>query len=59
MRPRVAGVGGRAISTMIESNGLGDMNRFYLRWQMTGMEHHLAWIPGDFEEHASGPFESE
>ena len=42
------GIVGRAISTLIQSQGLGDLYRLYLTAQHDGLDYNLAYIGADF-----------
>jgi hypothetical protein len=47
----------RAISALIHSQGLGDLNRMFMTARRDGMEFNLACIPADFEEVPQEPFD--
>lgn len=59
LRPLVADIAGRAISTLIKAQGLGDVYRLHSRAARSGMEFNLAWIPAEFQEHPAQPFDQE
>ena len=40
---------GRAISLMIQTQGIGDLNRIYVTAQKDGMDYNLAYIPSSFK----------
>jgi hypothetical protein len=39
---------GRAVSSLIQTQGLGDLNRIYLTSTRDGVDYNLAYIPRDF-----------
>jgi len=47
----------RAISALIHSQGLGDLNRMFLTARRDGMDFNLAYIPEDFHEVPHEPFD--
>jgi len=51
-------IAGRAIETMIASNGVGDLYRIYTTAQRDGIDFNLALIGEDFKQPYSGPFDS-
>ncbi len=50
-------IAGRAIETMIASNGVGDLYRIYTTAQRDNIDFNLALIGDDFKQPASGRFE--
>ena len=57
MEPRFSPIAGRAISTLIKSQGMGDIFRLYLRCQLEGMDFNLTSIPPQFDVHAESMFD--
>ena len=51
-------IAGRAIETMIASNGVGDLYRIYTTAQRDGIDFNLALIGEDFKQPYSRPFDS-
>jgi hypothetical protein len=47
----------RTIDSLMGSAVLGDAYRIYLATQRDGIDYHLAYIPEDFDEEASEPFD--
>jgi hypothetical protein len=45
---RTLSIAGRAISSLIHSQGLGDLYRIYLTSQRDGFDYNLAYIGADF-----------
>src|SRR5262249_6414506 len=50
-------IAGRAIETMIASNGVGDLYRIYTTTQRDGIDFNLALIGEDFNQPYTGPFD--
>jgi hypothetical protein len=50
-------IAGRAVSTLIASNGIGDMYRIYTTTRRDGVDFNLAMIEPDFQEPYKGPFD--
>jgi hypothetical protein len=50
-------IAGRAISTLISSQGIGDLYQLYVLAQRDGFDYNVTWIPESFSETPSGPFE--
>ena len=51
-------IAGRAIETMIASNGVGDLYRIYTTAQRDRIDFNLALIGDDFKQAYSGPFDA-
>jgi len=41
-------IGLRSVSSLIRTQGIGDLDRIYLEAQRDGLDFHLAYIPDDF-----------
>lgn len=52
-------IAGRAISSLIRTQGIGDMYRLYFGAQRDGLGYHLAYIPSDFDEKPKEMFDPE
>ncbi|MCC6677737.1 MAG: patatin-like phospholipase family protein [Phycisphaerales bacterium] len=50
-------IAGRAIESLIQTQGLGDLYRIYLNAQRDGIDFNLAFIPADFKELSKEPFD--
>lgn len=50
-------IAGRAIDSMIQTQGMGDLYRIYLNSQRDGVDFNLAYIPADFKEVSKEPFD--
>lgn len=47
--PELIRIGGRAVSLLMRNQGMGDLYRAYLVAAETGLDFHLAYVPGSFE----------
>lgn len=56
--PKLAPISGRTISSLIRTQGTGDLYRIYLGAQRDGLDYNLASIPADFNEKPQEPFDS-
>jgi predicted acylesterase/phospholipase RssA len=48
---------GRTISSLIRTQGLGDLYRIYLTTRRDGLDYNLAYIPDDFDAESSETFD--
>ncbi|MEZ5988764.1 MAG: patatin-like phospholipase family protein [Planctomycetota bacterium] len=53
----LAAIAGRTTSSMIRTQGLGDMYRMYLGALRDGLDYHLAYMPRDFDHAMAEPFD--
>jgi hypothetical protein len=51
-------IAGRAISSLIQTQGVGDLYRIYLTSKRDGLDFNLAYIPKTFTTKLNEPFES-
>jgi hypothetical protein len=54
---KFAPIGSRAISTLIKSQGNGDLNEMYMSTQRDNVDYNLAYIPADFDYPRKSPFD--
>ena len=52
-------IAGRTVSSLIKSQGIGDIYKFYALCQRDGNEFNLATIPTSFNEKSIEPFDQE
>ena len=52
-------IAGRAISSLIQTQGLGDLYRIYLTTQRDGVDFNLAYIPASFTAPHQEEFDTE
>ena len=50
-------IAGRAISTLIQTQGIGDLYQLYMLSQRDRIDYNVSYIPARFEEKLSEPFE--
>jgi predicted acylesterase/phospholipase RssA len=58
-KPKIVPILHRAISSLIRTQGIGDLYRIYLSAQRDGMDYNIAFIPSDFEEKPKEEFDLE
>jgi hypothetical protein len=56
---RTFSIAGRAISSLIHTQGIGDLYRIYLTTQRDGFDFHLAYVPADFDAPHEQEFDTE
>ena len=56
---RAMNIAGRAISSLIQTQGLGDLYRIYLTTQRDGVDFNLAYIPASFTAPHQEEFDTE
>ena len=56
---RTLSIAGRAVSSLIATQGIGDLYRTYLNTQRDGIDYNLVAIPNDFKLQAKEPFDRE
>jgi hypothetical protein len=59
LKPRILPIADRAVSSLIRTQGIGDMYRLYFGAQRDGLDYNLAYIPGDFSETPKEMFDPE
>lgn len=57
VKPDLIPIAGRSISTLIRTQGIGDMYRIYLGAKRDGLDYHLAFIPAEFDVKSNEPFD--
>lgn len=57
IEPRVTAIAGRSISSLIRTQGIGDLFRLYLVSKRDGIDFNLAYIPDDFEDTSTELFD--
>jgi len=56
---RTLSIAGRAVSSLIATQGIGDLYRTYLNAQRDGIDYNLAFIPSDFTAKEKEAFDCE
>jgi predicted patatin/cPLA2 family phospholipase len=59
VRPKIVPILGSTVSTLIRTQGIGDLYRIFLGAQRDGMDYNLAFIPFDFDEKSKELFDPE
>jgi hypothetical protein len=59
VKPRLASIAGRAIGSLIRTQGIGDMYRIYLLTKRDGLDFNLAYIPSEFTKKSKETFDLE
>lgn len=59
VEPRLVPIAMRSISSLIRTQGIGDIYRIYIEAQAVGIDYNLAHIPSDFQERPTEEFDPE
>lgn len=59
IQPSFAAITGRSISSLIRTQGIGDMYLIYMLSMRDGIDYNLAYIPSEFETRPSEMFDKE
>ncbi len=59
IEPKTLKVAGRAIASIIRTQGIGDLYRIYLETFRDGLDFHLGYIPQEFSEVPKEDFDTE
>jgi hypothetical protein len=57
VQPNILSIAGRTISSLIRTQGFGDMYRLFLEAQRDGLDYHLAYIPEEFDAVSAEQFD--
>ncbi|MCA3561105.1 MAG: patatin-like phospholipase family protein [Aestuariivirga sp.] len=57
VKPRLASIVGRAVSTLITSQGVGDLYRLYANAMRDGIAFRAIWVPDSFTMQEPEPFD--
>lgn len=57
VKPRLASIVGKSISTLIKTQGIGDLYRMYANAQRDGIAFRAVWIPASFTMKEPKPFD--
>jgi predicted patatin/cPLA2 family phospholipase len=58
VKPRLASIVSRSISTLIKTQGIGDLYRLYTNAQRDGVTFRAIWIPDSFTKTEPSPFDT-
>jgi hypothetical protein len=57
VKARTLSIAGRAVSSLIKSQGVGDLNELYMFARRNGIDYNLAYIPADFPDTSTQAFD--
>jgi hypothetical protein len=57
VKPKLASISGKSISSLIKNQGIGDLYRMYANAQKDGMKFKVIWIPDSFVMKEPAPFD--
>ncbi|MGH6735888.1 MAG: patatin-like phospholipase family protein [Methyloceanibacter sp.] len=57
VKARTLSIAGRAVSSLIKSQGVGDLYELYVFAKKNGIDYNLAYIPGDFHDTSTQAFD--
>ena len=57
VKPKIGDIAKESISTLIMTQGFGDLYRIFFATQKDGIEYHLAYIPETFKLEPEEPFD--
>ena len=57
VKARTLSIAGRAVSSLIKSQGVGDLYQLYVFCQRNGIDYNLAYIPADFHDTSTQAFD--
>jgi predicted acylesterase/phospholipase RssA len=57
VKPRLASIAGKSLSSLIKTQGIGDLYRMYANAQRDGIAFNAVWVPASFTEKEKEPFE--
>jgi len=58
IKPHIAKIGSRAITSLTKYQGVGDLYRIYVLAQRDGIDYNLAFIPADFHPKRASEFDT-
>ena len=59
VKPWIVSISGRSLSSLIRTQGIGDLYHIYVTARRDKADFNLAYIPDDFKETSSEPFDTE
>ena len=57
VKAKTLSIAGRAVSSLIKSQGVGDLYELYVFSKNNGIDYNLAYIPGDFHDTSTQAFD--
>lgn len=57
VKPKLASIAGKSVSSLIKTQGIGDLYRIYSNAQRDGIAFNAIWIPASFTKKEPAPFD--
>jgi predicted patatin/cPLA2 family phospholipase len=57
VQPRLASIAGKSVSSLIKTQGVGDLYRMYVTSKRDGVDYNAVWVPADFTLKEKEPFD--
>ncbi|MGE3530130.1 MAG: patatin-like phospholipase family protein [Methyloceanibacter sp.] len=57
VKPKTLSIAGRAVSSLIKSQGVGDLYELFVFSKRNGIDYNLVYIPGDFPDTSTQAFD--
>jgi Patatin-like phospholipase len=57
VKAKTLSIAGRAVSSLIKSQGVGDLYELYVFCKANGIDYNVAYIPGDFQDTSTQAFD--
>jgi predicted patatin/cPLA2 family phospholipase len=57
VKPKLTSIAGKSVSTLIKTQGIGDLYRMYVSAKRDGIGYHAIWVPDSFEMKEPEPFD--
>lgn len=57
VKPRIAAIAGKSLSSLIKTQGIGDLYRMYANAERDGIDYNAIWVPESFEPTEKEPFD--
>ena len=57
VKAKTLSIAGRAVSSLIKSQGVGDLYELYVFCKANGIDYNIAYIPGDFHDTSTQAFD--
>ena len=58
VEPKTLHIAERSVTSLVRTQGIGDLYRIYLETYRDGLEYHLAYVPDSFTKEGKGMFDS-
>ena len=59
VKPRLAAIAGKSISSLIKTQGIGDLYRMYSNAKRDGVAFNAIWVPASFAMKEKEPFDQQ